>query len=140
MHDDEGLRPTGVRWRVFALACGMSFLLYLHRYTWNIVGPALQEDFGLSNKQAGFLFSLFYWTYAAGQLPSGVVVDRFGPHRFLTAIVVAWSLAIAALGQSAHLVLLGFWRLVFGAAQAGCYPALAKVTRNWFPAPRRTVI
>jgi len=75
MHDDEGLRPTGVRWRVFALACGTSFLLYLHRYTWNIVGPELQRDFHLSHKDAGFLFSLFYWTYAVGQLPSGVVVE-----------------------------------------------------------------
>ncbi|QDV32572.1 MFS transporter [Tautonia plasticadhaerens] len=133
-------RPTNVRWGVFALACGMSFLLYLHRYTWNIVGPKLQEEYGFSNTQAGLLFSLFYYTYALGQIPSGVVVDRFGPHRFLSAIVVLWSLSLAALGQTAMLWLLGAWRLVFGAAQAGCYPALTKVTRSWFPAGRRTVL
>ena len=114
--DDDQPRPTGVRWRVFALACGASFLLYLHRYTWNIVGPKLQDDFRLSNTEAGFLFSLFYYTYACGQIPSGVVIDRFGPHRFLTVIIVAWSVALAAIGQAAStfLLLLGFWRLVFG--------------------------
>src|SRR5262245_50098022 len=122
MHDDEELRPTVVRWPVFALAWGPAFLLYLHLYTWNIVGPELQETFHLTNKQAGILFSLFYYTYALGQLPSGVVVDRFGPHRFVATIVVAWSAAIAALGQTGHLIWLGFWRLLFGAAQAGCYP------------------
>ncbi|WP_435005539.1 MFS transporter [Tundrisphaera lichenicola] len=131
-------RPTGVRWRVFGLACGASFLLYLHRYTWNLVGPKVQEDFGFSNTQAGVLFSLFYYTYAAGQIPSGILIDRSGPHRFLSLIIVAWSAAIASIGQASNLAILAGLRLLFGAAQAGCYPALAQVTRTWFPAASRT--
>lgn len=137
---DDSSRPTSIRWRVFALACGASFLLYLHRYTWNLVGPKLQEEYRLSNTQAGFLFSLFYYTYAGGQIPSGVVIDRFGPHKFLGMILLAWSAAIAAIGQTANLIVLGGARLLFGAAQAGCYPALSKVTRNWFPASSRTTV
>src|SRR3954454_2997740 len=135
----EWARPTNIRWRVFGLACGVSFLLYLHRYTWNLVGPKIQEDFGFSNTRAGLVFSLFYYTYAAGQIPSGVLVDRSGPHRFLALIIVAWSATIAAIGQASHLAVLAGLRLLFGAAQAGCYPALAKVTRSWSPAARRTV-
>jgi MFS family permease len=137
---DDTPRPTGVRWRVFALACATSMLLYVHRYTWNIVGPEIQNDFHLSNKQSGLLFSLFYYTYAGGQIPSGLVIDRFGPHVFLSASILAWSFALAAIGQTTHLYLLGFWRLVFGLGQAGCYPGLTKVTRNWFPLARRTTI
>jgi MFS transporter, ACS family, glucarate transporter len=133
-------RLSLLQWRVFALACGTSFLLYLHRYSWNIVGPRLQEDLGLSNTQAGFLFSLFYYTYAAAQIPAGVIIDRFGPHRFLSMAIVAWSAAIAAIGQSASLLFLGGSRLLFGAAQAGCYPALTKVTASWFDPDRRTVL
>ena len=133
-------RPTVVRRRIFALSCGASFLLYLHRYTWNFVGPKLEDDYDLTNTQVTFLFSLFYYTYAAGQIPSGVVIDRFGPHRFLSMIVVAWSAAMVVIGQTSNLMLLGFSRLLFGAAQAGCYPSLTKVTRSWFPASRRTVV
>lgn len=141
MTEDAPLaRPTNVRRQVFALACGASFLLYLHRYTWNFVGPKLEDDYHLTNTQVTFLFSLFYYTYAAGQVPSGVVIDRFGPHKYLSLIVVAWSAALAVIGQTTHLVMLGLARLLFGAAQAGCYPALSKVTRNWFPPARRTVI
>jgi sugar phosphate permease len=125
---------------VFALACGASFLLYLHRYTWNLVGPEIQRDFRLSNTRSGFLFSLFYYTYAAGQVPSGVVIDRFGPHRFLATILVAWSAAIALIGRAATSWVLGLLRLVFGAAQAGGYPALTNITRNWFPVSGRTVV
>lgn len=131
---------TGVRWRVFALACGASFLLYLHRYSWNVVGPKLQAEFAFSHTQVAFLFSLFYYTYAAGQIPSGLIIDRFGPHRFLSIIMLSWSIAVTGIAQTTNLVLLGLCRLVFGAAQAGCYPALTQVTRQWFPAGQRTLL
>lgn len=138
--DQAGQSPSCVRWLVFALACATSFLLYVHRYSWNIVGPALQSDLNLSNAQIGFLFSLFYYTYAAGQIPSGVTVDRFGPHRFLSAVIAIWSIALACLALTTNLLFLGCFRLLFGAAQAGCYPALSKMTRIWFPLSQRTVI
>jgi sugar phosphate permease len=131
---------SALQWRVFALACGTSLLLYLHRYSWNIVGPRLQADFGFSNTEAGFLFSLFYYTYAGAQIPSGVVIDRFGVHRFLSVIIVAWSAALAAIGMSASAVLIGGSRLLFGMAQAGCYPALTKLSGSWFDPARRTVL
>ena len=133
-------RPTGIRWRIFGLACGTSFLLYLHRYSWNMLRPNLVEEYGLSNTQAEFFFSVFYLTYAGGQIPSGVIVDKFGARRFLTIIIAAWSVSLAALGTSSSLALLALWRLTFGAAQAGCYPALTKVTRNWFPVAQRTFV
>ncbi len=132
--------PTNVRWAVFALACGTSFLLYLHRYSWNIVGPELQDEFSFTNTQTAFLFSLFYYTYAAGQIPSGVTIDRFGAHKFLTMIIAAWSIAVVGIAHTGNMLLLGFWRLLFGATQAGCYPALTKISQQWFPPPHRTVM
>lgn len=141
MHDATASeRPTGVRWRVFALACGCSFLLYLHRYTWNIVGPKLQETYQFDHALAGWVFAAFYVTYAAGQIPSGIFIDRFGPHRFLSVIAILWSGCLAGFGLTGNLWALGGLRALFGAAQAGCYPGLTKVTRSWFPLRSRTVI
>lgn len=148
-------RPTSVRWLILALSCGASFLLYLHRYTFNILGPKLQEEpYGLDNFQTQFLFSLFYYTYAALQIPSGVVIDRFGPRWFLTISIILWSLALALFGvvfwwyvpgggnQSFLLlmILAGGCRLLFGAAQAGCYPALTRASRVWFAPQGRTAL
>jgi MFS family permease len=147
------LPATRVRGIILALSCGASFLLYLHRYTWNFVSPAIQTQFGLNKTQSEFLFSLFYYTYAAGQIPSGVIIDRFGPRRFLTLSIVAWSLAIGSLAGVSYLlagsttnnlvtvmVLIGAARLLFGAAQAGCYPALTKATKVWFAPTGRTAL
>ena len=136
----QAQRASNVRWQVFALACGASFLLYLHRYSWNLVGPSLQGDLGLSNTQVALLFSLFYYTYASGQIPSGIIIDRFGPHRFLSGLIVAWSMAATAIAHTTQIAALGLCRLVFGAAQSGCYPALNKVTQQWFPPAHRTAL
>lgn len=156
MKTENPERPTNVRWLILALSCGASFLLYLHRYTWGLISPELQKaPYGLNHKQTEFLFSLFYYTYAAGQIPSGLVIDRFGPRRFLAISILLWSLAFATLGgvflwasrYSASsmplgllLVVVGASRLLFGAAQAGCYPALTKASRVWFAPAGRTAL
>jgi len=132
--------PTNVRWLMFGLACGTSWFLYVHRYAWQFVGPLIQETYQLDHTRSLFVFSLFYWTYAAGQIPSGVVIDRFGPHRFLGVSILLWSIALVGFGLTHSLLMIGALRLLFGAAQAGCYPGLTKATRVWFPLNSRTTI
>lgn len=137
---NDSTAPTNVRWLIFSLACGTSWLLYLHRYSWNIVSPMIQAEYGFDNTQSGFVFSLFYYTYAAGQIPSGIVIDLFGPHLFLGISIVLWSLALIGFGQTKSLWMIGLLRLQFGLFQAGCYPGLNKATRVWFPQKSRTKV
>ena len=133
-------RPTQIRWLVFSLACGSSWFLYLHRYTWNFIGPELERTHGFSKTELGTLFSLFVPSYGLLQIPSGILSDLIGPHFFLGPIIVLWSLALPAHAWAAGFYSLATIRLFFGAAQAGCYPNLAKVTRVWFPQPSRTIV
>lgn len=125
---------------IFVLAAATSFLLYLHRYTWNLVRPELEATYGLSNMQLEALGSAFFFPYAVGQVPGGILCDLFGPHLFLVAIILAWSLLLPL-----HGLVGSFWGLIavrggFGFSQAGCYPALSQVTRAWFPLRRRTQV
>ncbi len=133
-------RPSKIRWLIFVLACGTSFFLYLHRYTWNIIGPKIQEEFMLSEIQTGALGGFFNWTYGPGQIPSGMLCDYIGPHLFLGIIIVLWSLALPCLGLMGNYSSLAGMRFLFGATQAGAYPSLAKVSRTWFPAESRTIM
>ena len=133
-------RATRVRWLVFALACGASWFLYLHRYTWNFIRPELEKEFGLNNTQLEALFSAFSASYAVGQIPSGVICDLFGAHTFLAVTMALWSLILPFFGMSSTVYQLGGLRFAFGLAQAGCYPALSHVTRTWFPRSSRTIM
>ena len=133
-------RPTHRRFVVFALAAGTSWLLYLHRYTWNFIRPELEKETSLSNTELDGIYTLFNVTYSIFQIPSGVVCDLFGPHLFLGIIIAAWSLVLPLFGLTTHPWGLGTFRLMFGTAQAGCYPSLSKVTRTWFPLKSRTTM
>ena len=138
--DASSEKPTRVRWLMFSLACGTSWFLYLHRYTWSVIGTFLMEDYGLSKTELGAIYSAFTPTYGIGQIPSGILCDWIGPHLFLGVIIVLGSLVLPLFGVAGGRGGLIALRLAFGAAQAGTYPALAKVTATWFPVRSRTIV
>lgn len=137
---DRQAAPTQIRWLVFALGCGTSWFLYLHRYTFNFIKQPLVDEYGLSETSVGTIFGLFNFTYGFGQLPSGLACDFLGTHLFLSILIVGWSLMLAGFAGTSNYYALGGMRLLFGASQAGAYPILSKVTRNWFPKSIRTTV
>ncbi|MCY2968615.1 MAG: MFS transporter, partial [Planctomycetota bacterium] len=137
--DSKSTPPTNVRWLVLALACGTSFFLYLHRYTWNFIAPELQNTYHWTPSEIQNAYTCFNWTYGFGQIPSGVLINRLGPRGFLAAIVALWSLVIPLQAGGSRL-LVPLSRLGLGATQAGCYPGLAQVTARWFPLRYRTIV
>ncbi len=133
--------PTRVRWLIFALACAVSWLLYLHRYSWGVVRLDVKEEGShLTDGAMGWLDGLFSATYALGQIPGGLAGDLRGPHVVLSVLILSWSGCVAWLGWARSFWALAGIRAVFGLAQAGAYPNLSKVTRSWFPLETRTTV
>lgn len=139
-------RSTRTRGVVLVLACGASWLLYLHRYTWGIVSAPIRQEAArrgspLSPTDVGWLDSAFNIAYGIGQIPGGWVADRFGPRVVLSTSVALWSLVLAAIAfvGGGFLPLLGL-RALFGLAQAAAFPCLSKVTRSWFAGSVRTAV
>ena len=137
-----GPRPTRVRRLVFTLACGISFLLYLHRYTWGFIKPDLQEEFGWGPVALGWLDSLFAMTYGGAQVPSGVLCDWFGAHLLLGMCVVFQIPTLAFFLGKMRLVTARFlWRnfkyaiLVIFIAAAVITPSGDMITQSIFAAP-----
>lgn len=133
-------RPTNVRWMILGIACFTSFLTYLHRYSWGVVRPYVKEEYGLSDTMLGTLDSAFSLTYFLGQFPGGMAGDLWGPRAIIPLVAVLWSAAAAG-----PVIARGFWqlfavRLLFGLAQAPCYPNLGKITQSWFPLSIRTSV
>lgn len=137
---NEHDRPTNVRWLVFGLASATSFLLYLHRYTWGFVKVQVREEFGWKDDVLGWLDSAFMISYAGGQIPGGMLGDWFGPRMVLGGMVIVWSLSMGGMALARNFAGMTWVRMLFGLAQAGCYPNLSKVTKIWFPLSERTAV
>ncbi|HME37932.1 MAG TPA: MFS transporter [Steroidobacteraceae bacterium] len=110
---------------------------YIDRINLSVAAPQLQQEFGLGNAQLGLLFSAFFWAYALLQIPSGVLLDRFGVTRIGRLSILSWSVAsmlVAVTGGFGGLLLA---RLLLGVAEAPGFPANAKAVGHWFPLSER---
>ena len=126
------------RWRIAALL-GIGVLInYFDRVNLSVAHEALHAEFGLSNTGYGYLLSAYSWTYAALQLPVGVLLDRFGVRLIGRASALLWSLA--SFGAAAATSITGFFgaRLLLGVGEAPTFPANAKAIGAWFPPNERS--
>jgi sugar phosphate permease len=138
---EKSQRPTRIRWLIFVLSCWVSWLLYLHRYSWGVIRPSLKAEYPqLTDVQLGWLDSAFMATYGLGQVPGGLAGDLLGPGAVLVVSILSWSACVAWLPWAPGFWPLAWARSVFGAAQAPAYPSLSKVTRSWFPVKMRSTM
>src|SRR6185436_12803269 len=91
---DSVSRPTNVRWGVFGLACGTSWLLYLHRYVFALIKPELKDQWGLDKVELGILDSTFSTSATVCQFPLGIFADAAGVRLVLTVLIVVWCLGL----------------------------------------------
>ncbi len=106
---------------------------YMDRTNISIAATALSSDLKLSPVQMGFIFSAFGWTYAAFQIPGGLLADRLGPRVLYSITLVSWSVATVLQGFVGRFASLFSLRLGVGALEAPSYPMNNKVVTSWFP-------
>jgi MFS family permease len=139
---DETVAPShvaGRRWRI-AWLLGIGILVnYFDRVNLSVSHNALIGAFGISDVVFGYLSSAYNWTYAACQLPIGVILDKFGVRRVGRAGTFLWSAASFAAAATPNLG--GFFgaRFLLGVGEAPAFPANAKAIGLWFPARERSL-
>ena len=111
---------------------------YFDRVNLTVSHDALCSEFSISDVTFGFLLGAYNWTYALCQLPSGVLLDRFGVRRVGIVSTLLWSVAsfAAAITRSIG----GFFaaRFLLGVGEAPTFPANAKAIGYWFPPHERS--
>jgi MFS transporter, ACS family, glucarate transporter len=115
----------------------LSMLLYVDRIAISTAKAPVAGELGLSDTQFGWVLSAFALGYALFQTPSGALADRYGPRRVLAAIVSIWSLFTALTGLAWSYASLLVFRFLFGAGEAGAYPACARTFYSWLPVRER---
>lgn len=112
-------------------------LLYIDRIAISTAKLPITSEFGLDDRAFGWILSAFALGYALFQTPSGVLADRFGPRMVLGSIVALWSVFTALTGAAWNALSLLVVRFLFGAAEAGAYPACARAFYAWLPVAER---
>lgn len=116
------------------------FLSYALRVVNAVIAPDLTAAFGLSPDHLGLLTGAYLLTFAAAQLPLGIVLDRYGSRR-----TEALLLVFAAAGAAVFATADGFMGLLIGRALIGfgvsaCLMAAFRAFVVWFPRDRLPAI
>jgi MFS transporter, ACS family, D-galactonate transporter len=127
------------RWGI-AFLLGFGVLVnYFDRVNLSVSQEALHQAFGISTVTFGYLLSAYSWTYAALQLPSGLILDRFGVKIVGRIGALLWSVASFAAALSTGLTGFLSARLLLGVGEAPTFPGNAKAVGYWFPANERSL-
>lgn len=127
------------RWQI-AWLLGIGVLVnYFDRVNLSVSSNALVATFGITDVVFGYLSSAYNWTYAACQLPIGVILDKLGIRRVGRIGTFIWS--VASFGAAVTPTLNGLFaaRFLLGVGEAPTFPSNAKAIGKWFPPRERGV-
>ena len=111
---------------------------YLDRTSLGFAALTMNQQLGLSAGQFGLAAGIFFAGYCIFEIPSNLMLYRFGARRWLARIMISWGLVSAAtafvVGPNSFYAA----RVLLGIAEAGFFPGVTFFLAAWFPAQYRT--
>jgi MFS family permease len=122
--------------RGWLLAVSVYFLAVLHRTSLGVAGLLAEHRFGITPAQLSIFAFVQLGVYAAMQVPTGILVDRFGPRRLLTvaALLMGGAELGFALVRSFPVALVA--RALLGCGDALTFVSVLRVAAAQFSARR----
>ena len=121
------------------LALGYA-ISYFYRNANAIIEVDLVRDLGLGPSDLGLLTSVYFISFAAFQLPLGVLLDRYGPRRTESILLLFAALGSILFAQAESLSGLIVGRLLIGLGVSACLMAAFKAYVLWFSSQRLAMI
>lgn len=123
---------------LLAFALGAAFFAYafLLRVQPSVVVPDLMRDFAVGAGALGGLSAMYFYAYAVVQIPVGMLLDRFGPRRLMSAALLVCAAGSAVFAFAQGLEMAAFGRLLVGAGAAFGFLGTMVIVAQWMPAAR----
>ena len=130
----------GKNLRVFIPFALGYFLSYLYRVVIAVLAPDLASELGIGPSELGLLTAAYFITFAAFQLPLGVLLDRFGPRKIESFLLIfaATGAFVFSRAESVYGLVIG--RALIGFGVSACLMAAFKAFVLWFRRERLPLI
>lgn len=121
---------------IWLLGAAFFFTEYFARVAPSVMVSDLMHDFHVDPLSLGVLSASFYYAYVGMQLPVGLLIDRYGPHKLLTVMAALCGLACFLFASSHTLAIANLARFLMGIAAAFAFVGALTLARNWFSPAR----
>jgi len=132
--DAEGeqlLRRIMLRILPFIFACYV--ISYLDRTNVGFAAISMNKDLGLTATMFGWAAGLFFFGYFIFEIPSNLLMQRFGARIWIARIMITWGLISMATAFATGPVSFSIMRFLLGVAEAGFTPGVYLYFTYWFP-------
>src|ERR1044071_6582374 len=113
-----------VAWRLIPFLGMLYFFAFLDRVNVGFAALTMNADLGISAAAYGFGAGIFFLGYFLFEIPSNLILERFGARRWIARIMISWGILSAATAFVTGPV--SFWvvRFLLGLAEAGFFPGI----------------
>jgi len=149
MHEVEIRTIAKVSKRLVPFLIICYFVAYLDRVNVSFAALTMNQDLGLSQTAFGFGAGIFFVAYFIFEVPSNLLLERFGARKWIARIMLSWGIlsgAMAFIPDIARLTGIGnenafyLLRVLLGIAEAGFFPGIIFYLTLWFPTEYRARI
>ncbi|WP_322088191.1 MFS transporter [Burkholderia sp. BCC1999] len=126
-----------IAWRIVPFLFLCYVVSFLDRINIGFAQLQMKHDLGFSDAMYGLGAAVFYVGYVFCEVPSNMLLARFGARRTFTRIMLLWGIASTGMmfvSQPSHFYVL---RFLLGVFEAGFFPGIVLYLTYWFPANRR---
>lgn len=116
------------------------FLSYLYRSVNAVIADDLEASLAIGAAGLGVLTSAYFVSFAAFQLPLGVLLDRYGARRVEAVLLLVAALGAVIFALAGSLATLTVGRALIGLGVSACLMAAFKNTLTWWPKQRMPLI
>ena len=117
---------------LWAALSGGFLLVNFHRVSTGVLSGPLARTFDTTGAELGFLHASFFYIYAALQLPSGLLVDRFGSRRVAAVGLLCMSVGVVGFSVSGSFLAAFLSRAVAGLGGSVLFIATLRFLANWY--------
>jgi MFS family permease len=113
---------------------GLLYLIaYIDRQNVSYAKLQMVGDLGLTEYAYGLGASLFFIGYFIFEVPSNLLLTRFGASRWFARIIISWGLVTIALAYTSSPTMFYILRFLLGVCEAGFFPGVLYLLTLWFP-------
>jgi MFS family permease len=131
--DLEARTMRKVTWRLLPFLMLCYLLAFIDRANVGMASLQMNADIGLSSAVFGFGASLFFVSYFLMEVPSNLMLQRFGARIWIARIMITWGLVSACMAFVWNAESFYVMRFLLGAAEAGFFPGVVLYLTYWMP-------
>ncbi|WP_323149095.1 MFS transporter [Pseudomonas oryzihabitans] len=121
-----------VTWRIIPFVFLLYIVSYLDRANIGYAALQMNAELALSSEVFGFVSGIFFIGYFLFEVPSNLLLDRFGARVWIARILVTWGVIAAATAFAQTAMHLYILRFLLGVAEAGFFPGIIVYLTYWF--------